>query len=117
MKVLMKKEMPGIIYFSDFKNHTNSTINPVLLWEYDLINFDYQQMRNVVVQRVIERGWPDDWYAALNLYGIEGMREAVKQIPYLNAKDMNFASLIFKIELSEMKCYKKKQLQQGHWNS
>jgi hypothetical protein len=48
------------IYLSDYKKHTDARINPALLWEYNLSDFDYQQMRNVVVQRVIERGWPND---------------------------------------------------------
>jgi hypothetical protein len=105
------------MYFNDYKEHSEARINPSLLWEYNLENFDYQQMRNVVVQRVVERGWPDDWYAALNMYGIEGMKAAIKEIAYLNAKDMNFVSKLFEIPLSEMKCYIKKQSQQAHWNS
>jgi hypothetical protein len=105
------------LYLSDYKKHPRATINPSLLWEYDLSEFDYQQMRNMVVQRVIERGWPSDWHAALNLYGEEGMKEAIKSIPYMNDKDMNFVSKAFEIPLSKMKCYKKKQSQLAHWNS
>jgi len=96
------------IYLSDYKKHPEAEINPALLWEYDLSDFDFQQMRNVVVQRVIERGWPNDWYAALNLYGEKGMKEAIESIPYLNDKDMNFVSKAFEIPLSKMKCYKAK---------
>jgi hypothetical protein len=51
------------------------------------------------------------------MYGIEGMKAAIKEIAYLNAKDMNFVSKLFEIPLSEMKCYIKKQSQQAHWNS
>ena len=105
------------MYFDDFKLHPEAKINPSLLWEYDLTDFDYQQMRSVVVQRVVERGWPDDWYAALNLYGEEGMKDAIKELRYLNAKDMNFVSRQFEIPLSELKCYIKRQSHQAHWNS
>ena len=105
------------MYFDNYKDHSNAKINPSLLWEYDMSAFNYQNMRNVVVQRVVERGWPDDWYAALNMYGITGMIDAIKELPYLNDKDMNFVSVIFEIPLSEMKCYEKKQLHQAHWNS
>ncbi|HUZ61805.1 MAG TPA: hypothetical protein VMU83_23710 [Hanamia sp.] len=106
-----------IIYFENYKEHLDSTINPSLLWEYDLSHFNYNQMRNIVVQRVVERGWRNDWYAALNIYGITGMRNSIKQLPYLNDKDMHFVSIIFKIPLPEMKCYEKKQLNQAHWIS
>ena len=105
------------MYFDKYKEHKDAKINPSLLWEYDMSRFDFQQMRNVVVQRVVERGWPDDWYAALNLYGEDGMIAAIKEIPYLNDKDMYFASSIFEIPLAEMKCYERKQLPQQHWNS
>jgi hypothetical protein len=74
-------------------------------------------MRDIIVQRVIERGWPNDWYAMLNLYGIDGVKSAIKNIPYLNQKDMNFVSHQFNISLSTMKCYKKKQSVKAHWNS
>ena len=99
------------IYLGDYKKHPDAKINPALLWEYDLSDFDYQQMRNIVVQKVIERGWPNDWWAALNLYGEKGMKDAIKAIAYFNDKDMNFVSKAFQIPLSKMKCYKNQQLQ------
>jgi hypothetical protein len=105
------------IYFNEYQNHPDAKINPALLWEYDLSDFDFQKMRNTVVQRVIERGWPNDWYATLNLYGEKGVKDAIKAIPYLNDKDMNFVSTVFEIPLSKMKCYEKKQSKQAHWNS
>lgn len=105
------------MFFDKYKEFPDAKINPSLLWEYDLTNFDYQQMRDVVVQRVVERGWKTDWHAALNLYGEDGMKNSIKALPYLNDKDMNFVSLIFEIPLPEMKCYERKQLHQAHWNS
>jgi hypothetical protein len=105
------------IYLEDYKEHPDAKISPTLLWEYDLTNFDFKQMRNVVVQRVIERGWPSDWWALLNLYGEKGVKDAIKVIPYLNDIDMNFVSVAFDIPFSKMKCYEQKQLRQTHWNS
>lgn len=105
------------VYFDKYKEHPEAKINPSLLWEYDLAKFDYQQMRNVVVQRVVEQGWPEDWYAALNMYGEEGMKKIIKDLPYLNDKDMHFVSVLFEIPLSELKCNTRKQSRQSHWNS
>ncbi len=102
--------------FSDYTKHNIKEVNPKLLWEYDLTDFDYQDMRNVVVQRVIERGWPEDFYAILNLYGEQGVREAIKEIPILNSVDMSFASEVFNIPLKELRCYKEKQSKNTHWN-
>ena len=103
--------------FEDYHNHRNAKVRPTLLWEYDLADFDWQQMRNEVVQRVLERGRMDDFYAILNLYGVEGVKAALREIPYMNDKDMNFACVAFDLRKEELKCYTKKQSIQLHWNS
>jgi len=106
----------NFIYLEDHPKHPDAKINPTLLWEYNLADFDFQKTRNVVVQRVVERGWPNDWWAALNLYGEDGVKDAIKSLSYLNDKDMNFVSKAFDIPLSEMKCYEQKQLRPAHLN-
>ena len=88
-----------------------------MLWEFDLEKFDWQQMRNEVVQRVLERGRMDDFYAILNLYGVEGVKAALREIPYMNDKDMNFACIAFDLRKEELKCYIRKQSMPLHWNS
>lgn len=105
------------MYFHDYKKFKDAVINPKLLWEFDLDHFNFDEMRNIVVQRVVERGWPNDWYFMLNCYGIEGVKSAVKNIAYLNDKDMNFVSHQFDIPLTSMKCFEKKQSMAQHWNS
>ena len=74
-------------------------------------------MRNEVVQRVLERGRMDDFYAILNLYGVEGVKAALREIPYMNDKDMNFACVAFDLRKEELKCYTRKQSMPLHWNS
>lgn len=105
------------MYFDDYKRFPEATLNPKLLWDFNLSDFDYVNMRNVVVQRVIERGWPKDWYFMLNLYGIDGVKATIKNLVYLNDKDMNFVSHQFDIPLNSMKCYIKKQSVKVYWNS
>ncbi|NIG56755.1 hypothetical protein F3J22_24965 [Chitinophaga sp. Cy-1792] len=105
------------MFFDNYRNFPNAQINTSLFWEYDKSRLDFMSMRNVVVQRVIERGWPNDWYAMLNLYGIEDVVETIKGLSYLNEKDMNFVSHQFNIPLSDLKCYGKKQSGNLHWNS
>ena len=96
--------------------HKSAEVRPSLLWEYDLSNFDWQQMRNEVVQRVLERGRMDDFYAILNLYGEEGVKAALREIPYMNDKDMNFACIAFDLRKEDLRCYIRKQ-SMLHWNS
>lgn len=95
--------------FSDFKNHSTTKISASLLWEYDLNNFDYQDMKALVIQRVIERGRMDDFYAMLNLYGLDEVKSTLKKIKCLNNKDINFVSVVFEIPFEELRCYTEQQ--------
>lgn len=107
----------NFIYLNKYKEHPEAKINASLLWEFDLSIFDFQEMRNLVVERVIERGWPDDWWAILNMYGEDGVEDAIRNIPYLSDDNMQFVSKIFKIPITEMQCYIRKQSRPQHWNS
>ncbi len=95
-------------------------INPALLWDYDIDNFDWENGKTIVVQRVIERGQREDFYIAIRKYGgLKNFIEIIKTIPYLNDVDMNYVSKIFKIPLNELQCYKNKQHRQqllDSWN-
>lgn len=93
------------------------SLNPALLWEYDLKDFDWQGSRTLVVQRVIELGSPEDYYAAFDMYGGKiGFREVIKSIPYLSPIDINFVCLAFKLKKEELRCCRHRQSNRGHWN-
>lgn len=102
------------MFFDKYKQHREAKIRESLLWKYDLSRFDWQTMKNIVVQRVVERGRVDDFYAMLNMYGEEGVRESIKEIPVMNAKDMSFVCAVFDIKKEELKCYSRKRLRPQH---
>ena len=89
--------------FDEYKTYTGEvSISPSLLWEYDLSCFDWWKSRKIVVQRIIERGWLKDFYAAFKLYGgIEGFREIIKEVPSLSPRDMNFVCVVFNLKKEE----------------
>ena len=101
----------------DYKKHPDAVFSPNLFWEYDMSLFDWQKMAVVVAQRVVERGCPDDFFAAINLYGLNGFVNAIKEIPYLNNRDINYVCLKFHLKKEDLKCYTRKQSRQQHWNS
>lgn len=83
-------------------------INKNLLWEYDLTNFDYTKNCDIVVARVIELGTKKDFTAIENFYGKSKLKRIIRdKIKYLNDKDMNFASIYYKIDIESMYCYKR----------
>ncbi len=105
------------MFFDNYKSHQDARIRETLLWEYDVDQLNWEDMRTLVVQRVVERGRMDDFYAILNLYGLEGVKGAIKQISYLNPKDLSFVCSVFNLRRKNLKCYTKQQSTIQHWNS
>lgn len=58
-----------VLFDSYEHNKGKYRISPILLGEYDLRRFDWQRNCHIVVQRVIERGRVEDYFAAFDLYG------------------------------------------------
>ena len=100
-------------FFEDYAKLGCTTINPALLWDQDISTFDWWEGRKLVVQRVIERGRPEDFCAAFNMYGgIEGFREIIKTLPYLSDKDINFVCTFFDFKKEDLKCYTRSLLRE-----
>ena len=99
------------MFFSDWKEKSKDLqISKSILWEYDLSNFSWYDMRTTVMQRVIERGWINDFYAAIRIYGgISSVKEIIKDIPSLSDKDMTFVCSVFDLVKEDLKCYTRKQ--------
>jgi len=109
-----RDELTG--YFADYADHQGTTFHKALFWEHDMSKFDYQKMIRLVVERVIERGDIDEFYALLNLYGWDRTIETVKILPYLGERNMHFASKIFDIPIKSMKCSRRPSWRQGSFN-
>lgn len=105
------------MFFDDYPQHTDAKVRSSLFWEYDLSRFNWQEMAPLVVQRVLERGRMDDFYAILNMYGLEGVKAHLKEIPTMNPKDLSFVCSVFGLKKEELKCYTRKQSCPQLWNS
>jgi len=112
----IKKKKKAIGYFSDYEDHPGTALPSHLFWEHDMSKFDYQKMIRLVVERVIERGGVDDFYALLNLYGWDRVVETIKILPYLGERNMHFVSTVFNIPIKRLKCSKRMPFRQGSFN-
>lgn len=92
------------MFFKLDKNKTYS-LRKVLLWEYNLNNFSWEQMQATVIQRVVERGRIEDFQFILAQYGINEVRNSIKKIPQLHEKDMAFVCAVFNLKKEELRCY------------
>ena len=100
-----------MMFFSDWKEKSKDLqISKSILWEYDLSEFSWYDMRSIVIQRVIERGWMNDFYAAIRIYGgISSVKEIIKDIPSLSNKDMTFVCSVFDLKKEDLRCYTRMQ--------
>lgn len=88
-----------IIFDRYEQNKGKHRISPALLWEYDLQRFDWHRSRRLVVQRVVERGRVEDYFAAFDLYGgIEDFRGILREVATLPERDMNFVCKVFDLK-------------------
>ena len=85
---------------NDFSQH--------LFWDVDRNKLDLQKNKQLIVERVIQRGSRSDLQIILSYYGKQEAGELLKQVPWLNEKDMAFVNVFFDIPFSEMKCYTKR---------
>jgi len=97
----------------------NPQISQHLLWDVNSNNIDWHSMRKFIVQRVIERGGMNDFYALFKLYGgINGVREIIKELPVvLNPRDEALIRTIFNLKKKDLQCYKRKRLREAYLNS
>ena len=107
--------------FQDWKSKIkdNPQISPHLLWDIDKSKFDWEKMKLFIVQRVIERGDVDDFYAIHQVYGgPKGVRKIAKKITaVLDPRDEALMRTLFNLKKKDLKCYKHKRLKRKHWLS
>lgn len=106
-------------YFDDWQKQSKGlSISHTLLWEYDMNSFDWDRMKRVVIERVVERGTIEDIYAMIALYGgIPKVREEIKKLPHLTNRGIAFVTAIFSIKKESLLCYKRRQLREQLLNS
>ena len=85
-------------------------ISPSLFWDIDVSKLDWNRHRQLIVERVIQRGSLHAIEEVTAHYGKENIIEIIKQIPYLEKRDMAFVHIYFNIPLNELKCYTRKRL-------
>ncbi|MFM9838641.1 MAG: DUF6922 domain-containing protein [Cyclobacteriaceae bacterium] len=103
------------MYFDNHKYFTNARINKDLFWEYDMEHFDFQKQVDLVVQRVVQRGTSEDFYAMLNLYGFDLVKEAIKRFPTFSQREMEFINNVLGIPYSELTAYLKMKESPSKW--
>ena len=61
----------------------------------------------MLVERVVERGRPEDWYAAIHLYGgLDNFIDIVKnEVVRLHPKNLSYVCVGFNLNKEDLRCY------------
>ena len=88
-----------------------------LFCDVDLDGFDFEKHKSHLIQKVLEYGFITDWNLLKELYGLETIKEVSLNLRSLDAVTLSYLSAIFKIDKTEFRCYKHRQLYTNLWNS
>ena len=87
-----------------------------ILWDINLKTMDPDKNKAIIIERVLSYGNIGELKFLFIYYGIEIIRQTVKNIGYLDPKTFEFVISYFNINKEEMKCYIKKQSARQHWS-
>ena len=88
----------------------SSNIPSSLFWDIDISKLDWNRHKQLIVERVIQRGTLSAIKEVTEHYGIRELKSIIRQIPYLEKRDIAFVNIYFDIPLKELKCYTRKRL-------
>lgn len=87
-----------------------------LFWDIDLKDFDYEQNKKLIIERVMNYGTVSEFRTILRHYGYDTVRHEIKKAGNLEPKTLEFVLSYFNLPKQSLRCYTKKQLNQAHWN-
>lgn len=91
-------------------------LSPVLFWDFEFGKIDWRRSRLTIMERVLNKGNHSDWAEMIRFYGSDNLVYALKEeINYLTDMTVEAVCEYFQLSKTELKCYTKKQLNQGHW--
>jgi hypothetical protein len=73
-----------------------------LFWDTPIELIDREKHKKSIVERVLTRGFLEDFYTLIKMYSKEEIIDAIKKSRVLDKKTANFCSLYFNIPLNEI---------------
>ncbi len=73
-----------------------------LFWDTPIELIDREKHKRSIVERVLTRGFLEDFYTLIKMYSKEEITDAIKRSRVLDKKTANFCSLYFNIPLNEI---------------
>ena len=91
-------------------------IRPSLFWDINGNILNEENNRTLIIERVLNLGNLSEWYEIVIYYGLDIIKEEVKNAGDLYPKTISFVETYLDIPKTKLKCFTRKQLNQEVWN-
>lgn len=81
------------------KTKKKPNIPSYLLWEYDLVTFNYDKSYKIVIERVLQMGTLDNWKEIVSYYSKEKILETIEWSSQLDQRDKDFSKFFLKSDM------------------
>jgi len=95
---------------------SSDCISASIFWDVDFSALDWEKHKVLIIQRVIERGSYNAIKEITEYYGRDKVVAVIKELPFLQQKDIAFVHIYFNIALNDLKCYTRKQSTSNYLN-
>jgi len=89
--------------------HPLAQLQPELFWDIKLEGLDWNKHKQLIVERVIERGSYKAFRITEKHYGKEEMKKIIGKLPYMHPLDICFVKVYFQLQTEELKCCSEKR--------
>ncbi|MEI7897437.1 MAG: hypothetical protein WCJ26_10415 [bacterium] len=90
-------------------------LNPTYFWDVDYAGLDPVKSKRIIIERTFTLGNMAEMKSMIVFYGEEEIKNTLVQINYIDPKNLNFLSLIFRIPKRNFKCVLRQQSTRQHW--
>lgn len=90
--------------------------SPHLFWDIDANEIDFDNNKDIVIQRILQYGFFSDWSLIYKYYGLDVIVEVAKGLRDLDDKSIYFISSLSNTPLDAFLCYTMKQSTPRHWD-
>jgi len=96
-------------------NNLIQQLNPVYFWDVDYPGLDPAKSKRLIIERIFTLGNLKEIQIVTEFYGKEEVIGTLCSLNYLEPKNLNFVSFLFKIPKKDFKCYHRRQSTVQHW--
>ncbi len=88
---------------------TTLNLHPPIFWDTNFSKLDKERDASFIIVRVFERGLLDDLIEIFLKYDANHIKNVLLDAPYLSERTLHFAKAYYDLNLTDFKCYGKKQ--------